>query len=591
MAPSPSFLIGPPESYRRAPLTTTARTQKPQTKAPVWYPQMEIPTLTPCQFLFFKITPSTPPETLFRWLERAWKEDPNTTLKLICYLGLATIKGKPNKYAFFNSVLWLHKYQHYVLVSNLAALASFGYLKDLPEILYRILVFEMVNGGYCQSRMLDQGENVKMDQIENEEMEKEETRVLRREKDIFWAECAVFFHRNVSAYHFLHNCVADIYADLLKSDIEFLNLGEVEKISLAAKWCPSVNSFYDRRTQICESIAKALFPFDSDPGYFVIENAHYVYRVRNRLMKEVLVPLRKALVRRTRCDPITHRPFRPIVSTAVKKMYSGLWTADYNKRFNVYVEIAARTTKKKKLLLPHEIVASLRDKSSSMVAESKWESLVNYLKKKGSLKNCLAVYGISRDMNKMQKDICVSMGLLVSELSEEPWKGKIVSFGDDPKIRMIQGSNLPAKIEFMRQLDYSKVENIKRVFDQIFEFALAEKISQENMPQKIFVFTDMGLQQVSACLWGMWGSYRRRRGCTTLPEIVFWNLRGETGILNFPARNLNRVTMVNGFSNDSLAALLERDVVPTLEDLMRSIGPDNVLKSTISGDLYDNLLV
>ncbi|KAJ6896252.1 hypothetical protein NC651_022492 [Populus alba x Populus x berolinensis] len=214
---------------------------------------------------------------------------------------------------------------------------------------------------------------------------------------MFWAECAVFFHRNVSAYHFLHNCVADIYADLLKSDIEFLNLGEVEKISLAAKWCPSVNSFYDRRTQICESIAKAVFPFE-----------------------------------------------------------------------------------------------------------------------KGSLKNCLAVYGISRDMNKMQKDICVSMGLLVSELSEEP---------------------------------------------------------------------------VSACLWGMWGSYRRRRECTTLPEIVFWNLRGETGILNFPARSLNRVTMVNGFSNDSLAALLERDVVPTLEDLMRSIGPDNVLKSTISGDLYDNLLV
>ncbi|KAJ6985202.1 hypothetical protein NC653_023242 [Populus alba x Populus x berolinensis] len=214
---------------------------------------------------------------------------------------------------------------------------------------------------------------------------------------MFWAECAVFFHRNVSAYHFLHNCVADIYADLLKSDIEFLNLGEVEKISLAAKWCPSVNSFYDRRTQICESIAKAVFPFE-----------------------------------------------------------------------------------------------------------------------KGSLKNCLAVYGISRDMNKMQKDICVSMGLLVSELSEEP---------------------------------------------------------------------------VSASLWGMWGSYRRRRGCTTLPEIVFWNLRGETGILNFPARNLNGVTMVNGFSNDSLAALLERDVVPTVEDLMRSIGPDNVLKSTISGDLYDNLLV
>ncbi|CAK7330067.1 unnamed protein product [Dovyalis caffra] len=133
-----SFLsnIGPPEIYHPAPPTNTARAaiaskQKPKTKAPVWYPQMEIPTLTPCQFVFFKITPNIIPETLTPWLDRAWKEDPTTTLKLICCIGLATIKGKPNKDAFFNSVLRLHKYHHYVLASNLAAFASFGLIRIL----------------------------------------------------------------------------------------------------------------------------------------------------------------------------------------------------------------------------------------------------------------------------------------------------------------------------------------------------------------------------------------------------------------------------------------------------------------------------
>ncbi|KAJ6896294.1 hypothetical protein NC651_022492 [Populus alba x Populus x berolinensis] len=113
-----------------------------------------------------------------------------------------------------------------------------------------------------------------------------------------------------------------------------------------------------------------------------------------------------------------------------------------------------------------------------MVAESKWETLVNYLKKKGSLKNCLAVYGISRDMNKMQKDICVSMGLLVSELSEEPWKGKIVSFGDDPKIRMIEGSNLPAKIEFMSNWTTVRLKILRRCLIKYSNLLLRRRLAK-----------------------------------------------------------------------------------------------------------------
>ena len=86
----------------------------------------------------------------------------------------------------------------------------------------------------------------------------------------------------------------------------------------------------------------------------------------------------------------------------------------------------------------------------------------------------------------------------------------------------------------------------------------------------------------------MWGSYKRKKGYTELPELVFWNLRGD---LSFPGRHSNGVTMVNGYSNDSLAALLERDVVPLLEHLVRLVHPDHVVKSAVSGELYENLLV
>jgi hypothetical protein len=43
--------------------------------------------------------------------------------------------------------------------------------------------------------------------------------------------------------------------------------------------------------------------------------------------------------------------------------------------------------------------------------------------------------------------------------------------------------------------------------------------------------------------------------------------------------------MVNGYSNGSLAALLERGVVPLLEHLVRLVSPGRVMKSAISREL------
>jgi hypothetical protein len=47
--------------------------------------------------------------------------------------------GKSVKEGFYTSALWLHKAHPKTLALNIRALADFGYLKDLPEILYRLL--------------------------------------------------------------------------------------------------------------------------------------------------------------------------------------------------------------------------------------------------------------------------------------------------------------------------------------------------------------------------------------------------------------------------------------------------------------------
>ena len=47
------------------------------------------------------------------------------------------------------------------------------------------------------------------------------------------------------------------------------------QISLAAKWCPSLNSFYDRLTLLCESIGRKMFPRELYRKYQGLEEAYY----------------------------------------------------------------------------------------------------------------------------------------------------------------------------------------------------------------------------------------------------------------------------------------------------------------------------
>ena len=70
-----------------------------------------------------------------------------------------------------------------------------------------------------------------------------------------------------SNYRFLYDMISDFLAESLKSEIGFLNSGEFRKIGPAANWVPDLDSSLDCSTLLCESIAKRVFPRESDPSY------------------------------------------------------------------------------------------------------------------------------------------------------------------------------------------------------------------------------------------------------------------------------------------------------------------------------------
>ena len=120
-------------------------------------------------------------------------------------------------------------------------------------------------------------------------MEKNNIEVdLRKDKHVIRGKRAVKIYNSDSKYRYLFICIADLSAKLFKSDIEYLKLGEIEKIRLVSKRCPSLDSLEDQRTLLCKGIARRVFPRDSDLEYNDIDVAHYAYWAQDRIHKKFL---------------------------------------------------------------------------------------------------------------------------------------------------------------------------------------------------------------------------------------------------------------------------------------------------------------
>ncbi|XP_071692469.1 uncharacterized protein [Rutidosis leptorrhynchoides] len=559
-------------------------------------------TGNPCVDFFFHVVPDSPTQTITRHLAESWEHDSLKTLKLICNLRGVRGTGKSDKEGYYTSALWLHKNHPKTLACNLASLAEFGYFKDFPEILYRLLKGPDVRQKEKEDHekwklrgyVIDQ-KSKKQIMAENKrvEIEMAKASMNKEEKRIAMAKKAFEQYNRDPDYKFLHDRVSDLFADLLRSDIEFLVNGKPNKISLAAKWCPSIDSMFDRSTLLCESIAKRVFPRDEYTEYDGVEEAHYAYRVRDRLRKQILVPLRKALELPeiyTGENQWGLIPYERVASVAME-IYKEQFLKHDKTRFEEYLQ-KVKSGKAKiasGARLPHQIISSLYDYNGGQVAELQWKRMVDDMLKEGKLNNCIAICDVSGSMTwdgGLPMEVCVALGVLVSELSEEPWKGKVITFSANPTLQMVKGDDLRSKIQSIKRLHWEMNTDFQKVFDLILEVAVNAKLSGKDMIKRVFVFSDMEFDQASKNPWETDYQVIKRKFTEkgygdSVPEIVFWNLRDSSAT---PVASKEKgVALVSGFSKNALKLFMKGDV--------ESLTPEGVMERAISGKEYEKLVV
>ncbi|KAI3833296.1 hypothetical protein MKW98_006395 [Papaver atlanticum] len=257
-------------------------------------------------------------------------------------------------------------------------------------------------------------------------------------------------------------------------------------------------------------------------------------------------------------------PYNRVSSFAMKK-YKSFFEQHDKERFNMYLESVKKGEKKiaAGALLPHEIIASFdHNRDGDCI---------------GKLNDCLAICDVSGSMAGIPMEVSVALGLLVSEMSQEPWKGKLITFSENPQFQIIEGDDLISKTSFIRRMEWGMSTDFQKVFNKILNVAVEGKLKEDQMIKLLFVFSDMEFNQASGkshhSYYSYYGQSRlvqattwetdyqviqdkyRMSGYMNVPEIVFWNLRDSrsTPVLG----QQKGVALVSGFSKNLLKLFLE----------------------------------
>lgn len=338
---------------------------------------------------------------------------------------------------------------------------------------------------------------------------------------------------------------------------------QTRSISLAAKWAPTEGGRFDK---YAGRLSKILFP--GDPK----RKAKY-RRMVSRLRKHL------NLVESMLCSRKFDRIEFSKVPSQAHLMYNKTFLKRSRERYQAYLEnVRSGASKIQSTTLdPHQLVKHFynsHDSKQNPTIEALWKSLVDDLRKEGCLRDAIALSDVSGSMEGVPMMVSIALGILVAQLTAEPFRGRLLTFSKNPtwhKVPVDTGS-LETMVQSVKGAEWGFNTNISKVFRLILDVAIESKISQANMPKTLFIFTDMQFDEASNDNQQTVYSDAKRRFAAAgyaLPKIVFWNIRAGSRSAFPVSKNTPGVAMVSGFSSHLLKQFCKGDVqIQTPEQVM-----------------------
>lgn len=389
-----------------------------------------------------------------------------------------------------------------------------------------------------------------------------------------------------------------ILNDLMNTDLKKLEenklntINKITSLSLVGKWLPNLNSHYDHHPLYMATKIKLYNNWTNKE-----------YRTKTKILRDEL-----NLIETNMCQELHDKiDFSKIPSIAHLKLRKS-FDRDVNskgvqkenrrllkEKYKLYLESVKKGEAKinSKGIQPHELVSKYCTSQSELdeTIEVQWNDLVQKLSILGKFNKTQAVVDVSGSMSGTPMEVAISLGLIISQLTNEPFNNKIVTFSSNPQFHNIVGKNLKEKVQNLQTANWGMNTNFIKVFELLLQHAQFFNLPQDQMVETLFIFTDMQFdvanriksdESINNDINTTYNIIKNMFSETiyTPPKIIFWNLRSS--INAFPVvENQEGVSLMSGFSAEMLKLFLDGEDISPLKMLMKAMEKYNVNTTNI----------
>ena len=148
--------------------------------------------------------------------------------------------------------------------------------------------------------------------------------------------------------------------------------------------------------------------------------------------------------------------------------------------------------------------------------------------------NALAIVDTSGSMywgsDPKPASVALSLGLYFAERAKGPYRNHFIEFSARPELIELKGETFVEKLRYIASFNEVANTNLTAVFDLILSAAVKNRVPREDLPQKLYIISDM---EFDACVNNasetVFENARKRYAEQgyELPQIVFWNVQSR----------------------------------------------------------------
>lgn len=347
----------------------------------------------------------------------------------------------------------------------------------------------------------------------------------------------------------------------MTADLAALESGE--PVSLMAKWLPSINASSTQTREAGKIIAKSLGMNGAQ------------YRKTLSSLREAIRILENNLREKDYSFDYSKQPS--------KAMFKYRKAFDRNDTVRYQAFLAKVKTGKAVLhtgtLMPYELVhAALTPsipKSERESLDVTWKALEDFT----DGRNALAVIDGSGSMywggTPLPAESALALGIYFAERNTGLFHDHFITFSMSPQLVQIKGKDLVERVRYCKSFNEVADTNMEAVFDLILSTAVRNRLPQEQMPETLYIISDM---EFNSCVRNanmtVFDNAKQRYAQFgyRLPKIIFWCIQSRNEQVPVK-KNEQGVALVSGNSPRIFSMMIRNETDP-YSFMMQVIGSE-----------------